>query len=96
MYIMYVAFAGLGLLVSFLVSSNKLSKDHTEHKTGLDHMRQSNQDRSGDNLKSGDEEKGQGAKASESSPEEKMGEKKKGLWHRKAARSGAEGESASR
>jgi hypothetical protein len=96
MYIMYVAFAGLGLLVSFLVGSNKLSKDHTEHKTGLDQMRRSNQDRSGDILKAGDEEKGQSAKAPESSPEEKKGEEKKGLWHRKAARSGAEGESVSR
>jgi hypothetical protein len=59
-------------------------------------MRRSNQDRSGDNLKAGDEEKGQSAKALESSPEEEMGEKKKGLWHRKAARSGAKDESASR
>lgn len=61
MYIMYVAFAGLGLLVSFLVGSRKLSKDHTEHKTGLHQMRRSNQDRldMAASSKSGDEENGQ-------------------------------------
>jgi MFS family permease len=35
MFIFYVAFAGLGLVVSFFVGSRKLSKEHTEHKTGL-------------------------------------------------------------
>ena len=35
MYIMYVAFSGLGLLLSFFVGSRKLSKEHEEHKTGL-------------------------------------------------------------
>lgn len=35
MFIFYVAFAGLGLIVSFFVGSRKLSKEHTEHKTGL-------------------------------------------------------------
>ncbi|KAK4144422.1 major facilitator superfamily-domain-containing protein [Dichotomopilus funicola] len=45
MYIMYVAFAGLGLLLSFLVGSRHLSKDHTEHKTGLQHMKQSKEDK---------------------------------------------------
>ncbi|KAL2154644.1 hypothetical protein VTH82DRAFT_3320 [Thermothelomyces myriococcoides] len=39
MYVMYVAFAGLGLLVACLVGSRRLSKVHTEHKTGLDHMK---------------------------------------------------------
>ncbi|KAK3363148.1 major facilitator superfamily domain-containing protein [Lasiosphaeria hispida] len=39
MYIMYAAFAGLGLLVSFFVGSRKLSKDHQEHKTGLKAMK---------------------------------------------------------
>ncbi|KAL2137263.1 hypothetical protein VTI74DRAFT_4994 [Chaetomium olivicolor] len=60
MYIMYVAFAGLGLLVAFLVGSRQLSKDHTEHKTGLHHMRRSNQERLDEatNTKVGDEEKG--------------------------------------
>jgi len=61
MYIMYVAFAGLGLLISFLVGSRTLSKDHTEHKTGLHHMRQSNQDRLdavAANETSADEERG--------------------------------------
>lgn len=38
MYIMYVAFAGAGLLVSLFVGSRKLSKDHQEHKTGLNAM----------------------------------------------------------
>ncbi|KAK4156173.1 major facilitator superfamily domain-containing protein [Chaetomidium leptoderma] len=62
MYIMYVAFAGFGLLVSFLVGSRKLSNDHTEHKTGLNQMKRSNQDRLDEaaNGKAGDEEKGQG------------------------------------
>jgi hypothetical protein len=35
MWIMYVAFAGLGLLLSLLVGNNKLSRDHTVVKTGL-------------------------------------------------------------
>lgn len=35
MFIFYVAFAGLGLILSFFVGSRKLSKEHTEHKTGL-------------------------------------------------------------
>lgn len=35
MFIFYVAFAGLGLVTSFFVGSRKLSKEHTEHKTGL-------------------------------------------------------------
>ncbi|KAH8766609.1 major facilitator superfamily domain-containing protein [Diaporthe sp. PMI_573] len=35
MFIFYVAFAGLGLVLSFFVGSRKLSKEHTEHKTGL-------------------------------------------------------------
>ncbi|KAK3936171.1 major facilitator superfamily domain-containing protein [Diplogelasinospora grovesii] len=39
MYIMYVAFAGLGLVIAMFVGSRKLSKDHTEHKTGLQDMR---------------------------------------------------------
>lgn len=72
MYIMYVAAAGLGLLVSFLVESRKLSKDHTEHKTGLHHMRRSNQERLDEagNGKVGDEEK---AEVSEGPKSEKMG-----------------------
>ena len=60
MYIMYVAFAGLGLLVSFLVGSRKLSKDHQEHKTGLHHMKKSKRERVDEvDGASGDEEKGQ-------------------------------------
>lgn len=39
MYIMYVALAGAGTLVSLLVGSRTLSKDHQEHKTGLDAMK---------------------------------------------------------
>lgn len=36
MFIFYVAFAGLGLVVSFFVSGSTLTeKGHTEHKTGL-------------------------------------------------------------
>jgi hypothetical protein len=78
MYIMYVAFAGLGLLVSFLVGSRKLSKDHTEHKTGLDQMKKSNQSRldKATSSKSVDEEKGPSGEALEGShaPPEKTEE----------------------
>ncbi|CAN8101219.1 unnamed protein product [Discula destructiva] len=35
MFIFYVAFAGLGFLISFFVGGQTLSKQHTEHKTGL-------------------------------------------------------------
>lgn len=35
MFIFYVAFAGLGLFISFFVGGRTLSKEHTEHKTGL-------------------------------------------------------------
>ncbi|KAM7188436.1 Major facilitator superfamily domain containing protein [Naviculisporaceae sp. PSN 640] len=42
MYILYVAFSGLGLVLAFFVSSRKLSKDHEEHKTGLEAMRAAN------------------------------------------------------
>lgn len=35
MFIFYVAFAGLGLVISFFVGSRKLSNEHIEHKTGL-------------------------------------------------------------
>ncbi|KAF3764281.1 hypothetical protein M406DRAFT_339923 [Cryphonectria parasitica EP155] len=35
MFIFYVAFAGLGLIISFFVGGRTLSKEHTEHKTGL-------------------------------------------------------------
>ncbi|KAL2263331.1 hypothetical protein VTK26DRAFT_7211 [Humicola hyalothermophila] len=63
MYIMYVAFAGLGLLVSFFVGSRQLSKDHQEHKTGLEHMKKSKQDGMSEadssTAMSGDKEKGE-------------------------------------
>ncbi|KAK5651526.1 hypothetical protein OQA88_11980 [Cercophora sp. LCS_1] len=39
MYIMYAAFAGLGLIISFFIGSRKLSNQHQEHKTGLDSLR---------------------------------------------------------
>ncbi|KAI1484647.1 major facilitator superfamily domain-containing protein [Biscogniauxia mediterranea] len=39
MWIMYAAFAGAGLLISPLVGQKKLSKEHTEHKTGLHSLR---------------------------------------------------------
>lgn len=42
MYILYVAFSGLGLVLSFFVGSRKLSKTHEEHKTGLAGMRAAN------------------------------------------------------
>lgn len=39
MFIFYVAFAGLGFLISFFVGGQTLSKQHTEHKTGLQTVR---------------------------------------------------------
>lgn len=38
MYILYVAFAGLGMAISFMVTSRTLSKQHEEAKTGLKAM----------------------------------------------------------
>lgn len=35
MFMMYVAFAGLGLVCSVFIGSKKLSKEHEEHRTGL-------------------------------------------------------------
>ncbi|KAI1414881.1 MFS general substrate transporter [Hypoxylon sp. FL1857] len=40
MYIMYTAIAGVGLLVSPFISQRKLSREHHEHKTGLQSLRQ--------------------------------------------------------
>lgn len=39
MFIFYVAFAGLGLVLSFFIGSKKLAESHTEHKTGLNTLR---------------------------------------------------------
>jgi Flp pilus assembly protein TadB len=36
MWILYVAFSAVGLLVSFLITRNKLDKQHEETKTGLE------------------------------------------------------------
>ncbi|KAI2776664.1 MFS general substrate transporter [Daldinia loculata] len=40
MYIMYAAFAGVGLLISPFISQRQLSTQHHEHKTGLQSLRQ--------------------------------------------------------
>lgn len=40
MFIFYVAFAGLGFIISFFVGGITLSKEHTEHKTGLNTLEQ--------------------------------------------------------
>lgn len=40
MFIFYVAFAGLGFVISFFVGGRTLSKEHTEHKTGLETLQQ--------------------------------------------------------
>lgn len=40
MFMFYVAFAGLGFLISFFVGGKTLSKEHTEHKTGLSTLQQ--------------------------------------------------------
>ncbi|CAK7200627.1 hypothetical protein SEUCBS139899_003325 [Sporothrix eucalyptigena] len=42
MYIMFAAFAGAGLVVSFFITQTKLSKVYVEHKTGLDGLRERN------------------------------------------------------
>ncbi|EFQ25630.1 major facilitator superfamily transporter [Colletotrichum graminicola] len=39
MYIVYVAFAALGLVMSVFIGQKQLSKKHTEHKTGLKTLR---------------------------------------------------------
>ncbi|KAK3990009.1 major facilitator superfamily domain-containing protein [Cladorrhinum sp. PSN332] len=62
MYVMYVVFAGVGTLVSLLVGSRTLSKDHQEHKTGLQAMKDHEASRSRPPADVGtttDEEKGQ-------------------------------------
>ncbi|KAF6818753.1 multidrug resistance protein fnx1 [Colletotrichum sojae] len=39
MYVVYVAFAGLGLVTSLFIRQKQLSKKHTEHRTGLKTLR---------------------------------------------------------
>ncbi|KAK3330007.1 major facilitator superfamily domain-containing protein [Apodospora peruviana] len=92
MYIMYVAFAGLGLIISLFVGSRKLSKEHEEHKTGLHAMRRardgsssssssapSDADVEGGVGRGADEEKG-AARGSQGSGEKRRGKKwKSGL-----------------
>ncbi|PKS08332.1 hypothetical protein jhhlp_005276 [Lomentospora prolificans] len=39
MYIVYVAFGAVGVAASLLIRQKKLSKEHTEHKTGLKTLR---------------------------------------------------------
>ncbi|KAI1657721.1 MFS general substrate transporter [Daldinia decipiens] len=46
MYIMYAAFAGVGLLISPFISQRQLSTQHHEHKTGLQSLRRNGE---GDN-----------------------------------------------
>lgn len=48
MYIVYVAFSALGLFISLFVGSRTLSKEHEEHKTGLDNMKKAKEDRGGE------------------------------------------------
>ncbi|KAL2756669.1 hypothetical protein ACRALDRAFT_1062373 [Sodiomyces alcalophilus JCM 7366] len=43
MYIVYVAFAGFGLLAGLFVRQTKLSKSHKEHQTGLKSLRARNE-----------------------------------------------------
>jgi MFS family permease len=58
MYIIFVAFAALGLVISFFVGSRQLSKEHHEHKTGLKGMRQEAQEAAPPQDIKLDEEKG--------------------------------------
>ncbi|KAJ4324686.1 hypothetical protein N0V84_003811 [Fusarium piperis] len=41
MYIMFAVFAGLGLLASLFIKQRKMSRDHQEHKTGLQSLEKS-------------------------------------------------------
>ncbi|OAA46957.1 multidrug resistance protein fnx1 [Metarhizium rileyi] len=43
MYILFTCSAFVGLLLSFAIKQKKLSKDHTEHKTGLQSLKQRNE-----------------------------------------------------
>jgi len=45
MWILYAAFAAVGLCISFLIGKNKLDKQHEETKTGLDVEKQKRIDR---------------------------------------------------
>jgi len=47
MFLMYVCFSALGLVVALFVGQRTLSKEHEEHKTGLDGMRDARERRSG-------------------------------------------------
>ncbi len=56
MYVMYAAFAAAGLVVCLFVGQRTLSKDHQEHKTGLQGMK-SGRERDEELKARGDEEK---------------------------------------
>lgn len=74
MFIMYVAFAGLALLFACFIGQRTLSKDHTEHKTGLDQLKLSKQDRldkAANGRAKADEETGPAADGSETGQMEK-------------------------
>lgn len=45
MYIMYTIFSAVGLIIALFVGSRTLTKQHEEHKTGLDSIRESRQPR---------------------------------------------------
>lgn len=45
MWIIYVAFAALGLALSFLITRNVLNKHHEETKTGLEEERKKREER---------------------------------------------------
>jgi len=45
MYIMYTVFAAVGLVIALFVGSRRLTKEHQEHKTGLDSIRNSQKQR---------------------------------------------------
>ncbi|KAG5987818.1 hypothetical protein E4U54_004863 [Claviceps lovelessii] len=45
MFILYTCVSFVAFLVSFAITQKKLSKDHTEHKTGLQSLKHRNEDR---------------------------------------------------
>jgi hypothetical protein len=77
MYIMYAAFAGLGLFVSLFITSRKLSKQHEETKTGLQAMEEARAERKLERA-TADEEKAARKLDRKGSDEKKAGGEKSG------------------
>ena len=76
MWIMYVAFSAVGLLISFLITKNTLSKQHEEMKTGMEEEKRKRVDREAARARRKRESKGDFPEDAEAPPEApKTGEK---------------------